>query len=628
MMERTSSTSEPYAHAGCHSVPAGQPLEHVCRCQAHWLTGQLKAPMVRWFELKQLLTTGVQVLISTTMGKQLDARNLEGLFEDELPPQHRYVGGEDGALWFDYVSDVGDGFKPTYQVAHLLARPSVTLKMAGADGSPVSLPRGRFLLMGGDQVYPLASRDAYKKRLLGPYQLAWDQVMGARWQPGQGPRAEVEVYAIPGNHDWYDGLVSFRRLFCQDPKLMRRFVGDWKAEQGRSYFVIQLPSRWWIWAVDVQLESDIDEVQLRYFKERAQQLQPGDQVLLLTAEPEWVLTSAEHPAQDTREGESWGQESNLLLLRRFVTQRQATVRVTVAGDLHHYRRHSLGETPEQAEHLIIAGGGGAFLHPTHGIRGDSTEAQLPYLARAFALKASFPSEEDSRRLTWGLWKFPFQNLGLMTFLGVWGVGICWGLPMPVQPEPMTPLAFLLAAPGPFFAATSWLSMLLTLAPVLAFTGLNFRQRRTQPLYVVFSMLCGLLLVSVPLGLHVGLTELVARVLGPAQLTDFWLGLLRLIFFSVSSGVGMAGGLALYLGVSLNLFRAHSNEAFSALAGEHYKSFLRFHLTPDGTLEIFPLGVTRVHPHPCEADVHLIEPPIRVPRGENTAQSGVSAGSKP
>src|SRR5262245_65588583 len=49
----------------------------------------------------------------------------------------------------------------------------------------------------------------------------------------------------------------------------------------------------------------------------------------------------------------------------------------------------------------------------------------------------------------------------------------------------------------------------------------------------------------------------------------------------------------YLFVSLNLFGRHSNEAFSSLACEDYKNFLRLKIERGGKLTIFPIGVRRV-----------------------------------
>ena len=72
------------------------------------------------------------------------------------------------------------------------------------------MPRGRLLIFGGDLVYPTPHADNYDARLVGPYRVASQFYDGER----------EEMVAIPGNHDWYDSLVAFRRkslvlpLFC------------------------------------------------------------------------------------------------------------------------------------------------------------------------------------------------------------------------------------------------------------------------------------------------------------------------------------------------------------------------------------------------------------------------------
>ena len=107
--------------------------------------------------------------------------------------------------------------------------------------------------MGGDQVYPTASYDEYSNRLLKPYEAALPHV----------PALEApDLYAIPGNHDWYDGLSNFSRIFCQ-----KKWIGGWKTRQRRSYFAVKLPHNWWLWGIDIQLEGYIDEPQLNYFYE-------------------------------------------------------------------------------------------------------------------------------------------------------------------------------------------------------------------------------------------------------------------------------------------------------------------------------------------------------------------------
>ena len=52
-------------------------------------------------------------------------------------------------------------------------------------------------------------------------------------------------------------------------------------------------------------------------------------------------------------------------------------------------------------------------------------------------------------------------------------------------------------------------------------------------------------------------------------------------------------MGLYLLVSLNVFKRHSNEAFSSLRVEDWKNFLRMKIDPHGGLTIYPIGIRRV-----------------------------------
>jgi hypothetical protein len=182
---------------------------------------------VGWFDVRQLLATGAKVFAPTIVGSMSGRREIMAALDPH--PDGRMLLDHDCAghdvLWLDYVADTGDGWDTTYSVAYLVGRDAVYLLEngeptpqpisacgteeagVGPDGAPaIRLPRGSILILGGDQVYPTASAEAYKGRLQDPFQcarLADDRV------------AERHVYAIPGNHDWYDGLTAFIRLFCQ-----------------------------------------------------------------------------------------------------------------------------------------------------------------------------------------------------------------------------------------------------------------------------------------------------------------------------------------------------------------------------------------------------------------------------
>ena len=278
---------------------------------------------VRWLSPPQLAGTGVQVFLADRLGAYLDKREMQGAFS----PESFESGGRDG-IWFDYVADTGDGFNATYAIARQLALD--TIKAGGE-----SLPRGQVLIMGGDQVYPTPSPAAYDERLKGPYRAALPPV------PEGSPEAEEDpavpsgqpaprLYALPGNHDWYDGLTAFFRVFAGPESA----VGAWRTLQKRSYFALHLAEDWWLFAVDAQFGAHIDEPQLEYFHSIIR-TEVGDnaRIILCTPEPGWVQSKHKPGAYDaidyflrkviSPEGQQIWRRHNGHELRRQVVDRSA-----------------------------------------------------------------------------------------------------------------------------------------------------------------------------------------------------------------------------------------------------------------------------------------------------------------
>jgi hypothetical protein len=75
------------------------------------------------------------------------------------------------------------------------------------------------------------------------------------------PSIRRPVLAIPGNHDWYDGLVLFLAFFCKEKPW---HLGEWRSYQRRSYFAIRITESWWLWATDIQLADDMDQPQAEF----------------------------------------------------------------------------------------------------------------------------------------------------------------------------------------------------------------------------------------------------------------------------------------------------------------------------------------------------------------------------
>lgn len=75
-------------------------------------------------------------------------------------------------------------------------------------------------------------------------------------------------------------------------------------------------------------------------------------------------------------------------------------KLRIAGDLHHYMRHSYvpSDGPVYVQHLLVNGCGGAFLHPTHVFSNFKK-----FDGTTYESKAAYPSFEDSSRVNvWNL----------------------------------------------------------------------------------------------------------------------------------------------------------------------------------------------------------------------------------
>src|SRR4051812_25669285 len=129
-----------------------------------------QSKMVAWYDPLQLLRTGLDVAASTLFGRHADFRLIESLSSPALGIEDYTESGTRDDIWFDYVADTGDGWNSTYAIAYSLAQPHLLLKAPNGDAHRTE--RGAILIFGGDQVYPIASRAAYKERLVGPYATA------------------------------------------------------------------------------------------------------------------------------------------------------------------------------------------------------------------------------------------------------------------------------------------------------------------------------------------------------------------------------------------------------------------------------------------------------------------------
>ena len=550
--------------------------------------GFVRRPMVRWLDPHQLIDTAVRVLVSGIFSSYADNRELQALEPAEVPDRS---GG--AHLWLDYVADVGDGWNSTYTVARLLATEELKLDW---DGETHSTERGRILVMGGDQVYPVPKAAEYENRMLGPYRAALPYV------PGEAP----ELFAIPGSHDWYDGLVNFTSIFCR-----HRWIGGWRTRQRRSYFALKLPHGWWLWGIDIQFGAYIDEAQRQYFADVAvNQVKPGDRIILCMAkEVESGRTQAEvHSDRDVE-----------YLEREIIQPSGAHLLLYLKSGKHYYSRY---EEEDGFRQHITSGGGGAFLHPTHNLPERMNLPDLPGAegASPYRRAGTYPSPAESKRLRKRIWLLPVYNLPLAAVFGTVQVLLAFMLGLHLGDHHVSlglddlrhalwesPTSFLLS-----------LLMIVSLAGMVRFAHDASGVRR---------FLLGMVHSTLQLAGVAGVMIAASWLSSAFGFRGVWSLVAFLGLVGVVGGIGGIVGMSGYLWAT-NCLGLHGTEGYAALHHQDFKHFLRLHIEADGALTVYPIAVDRVArkwtlcpdapahapwfaPDGSEPEPHLIEKPIRV-----------------
>lgn len=535
---------------------------------------------VEWYDPKQLANTGIKAVISSIFGNFNDKREIQAaLYQSEVIQGHDY--SDKNEIWIDYIADLGDGFDATYTMAKLLASDELMV-------SDQIVKRGDILIMGGDQVYPTASRDEYQNRLKGPYKKALPYQQNDEKPP--------HLFAIPGNHDWYDGLANFIKIFCQ-----KRSIGNWRTKQTRSYFALKLPYNVWLFGIDVQLNSDVDFNQIQYFRKIIDsEVKPDSKIILCTAEPTWVYSTS---------GKS-DANKNLEFFEKQIIGDSASSKlkqiITIAGDFHHYARYE----NESRGMKFTAGGGGAFMHPTQNLPKSIGNIHGGDLK----LKKTYPESAESKGLIFQNFKFPITNYRMGILLGIIYGLIGWMLYLnKFSPSP----DFLEVLTIPFYKPAILVLMVLIIVGLGTFADSKPYNPRFKSsfMYSIGGYKHGVLQALLVLA-----SFYFVHRLSPICDCNELIYMLFIFLGCVLCGF-IAGGFlfGLYL-ITANLFLGnHDNEAYSALKWTGYKNFLRLHLTSE-QLTIYPIGVKKVAHWKTQgetfvtdrnAEFELIESPIQI-----------------
>ncbi|KAI7737500.1 hypothetical protein M8C21_020985 [Ambrosia artemisiifolia] len=572
--------------------------------------------MVPWYSgtSADLFKTVFDLLVSVTvfMGR-FDMRMMQaamsGVHEGAKAEDFLYDHfSEKSDFWFDFMADTGDGGNSSYSVARLLAQPSLDVKNKD---SSIKLPRGDLLLIGGDLAYPNPSTDTYEKRFFYPFEEALRPPSWYKKDHIAVNKPELPVgvsdlkqydgpqcFVIPGNHDWFDGLQTFMRYICQ-----KSWLGGWLMPQKKSYFALQLPKGWWVFGLDLALYSDIDSYQFKFFSELIHdKVKENDPVIVMTHAPNWIL--------DYYWNEATGKNVTHLIRDHL----KGRCKLRIAGDLHHYMRHSYvqSEKPAMVQHLLVNGCGGAFLHPTH-VFGNLIEAH----DATYETKSTYPSVEDSRGIALGNilkfrkenWQFDFIG-GSIYFILTFSMFPLCKLDHILQDDTFSGII-------KNFFGTVWDAFLYMVGYHSLYnwyrtvegehfpdaTGLWVHvEQWTFGLYPA----CIKYLMSafdVPEVMAVTRTNICKN--GMVSLSRggaviYYVSVF--LYFWVLSTPAVSLIFGSYLYICINWLHLHFDEAFSSLRIANFKSFTRFHIMEDGNLEVFTLAVDKV-PKEWKRDSH-------------------------
>jgi hypothetical protein len=266
---------------------------------------------------------------------------------------------------FLLMGDTGEGDASQYALVPPL--------LAQAEGTA-------FLFLCSDVLYPIGDVNDYAGKYYRPY----------RGYPGP-------IYAIPGNHDWYDGLSAFMHHFCgrTDAPPLPTLDED-VAATGQPRWRVRLRRALWRGPADPR-EDELEVMRgLRGQVGQAQPVrQPGGHFVLDTkhlrlvcldtgilgdidaAQGEWLVrVSADTRPKMLLTGRPLvvdgtvkpcpiaGAPSGFGSVLDVVHHAPFGYVASVGGDIHNYQRYPVRVGQRVVQH-IVSGGGGAFMHATH-----------------------------------------------------------------------------------------------------------------------------------------------------------------------------------------------------------------------------------------------------------------------
>lgn len=616
---------------------------------------------VAWYHPLVLLRSAREMVATGDFIRNFDRREL---FVKDFKVIDQTEGYKGGDFWWDFMSDSGDGGNASYTVARAMQSPELSVGIGpGVEVDVLTqLPASNLLVLGGDLAYPGASNEEYQYRFIEMWEAARPSVNSDVHADNK-----LHVVSIPQNHDWFDNISSFNR----------HFIGDYSnhfmqahTPQNRSYFATRLPHDWWILGLDFALVGDLDRTQYETFlnliaesgDNAEKKIHTGHNVILLYPEPYWT-----RPLGD---GAGEGYPRRYQRLEAALLNAGIKIRMRLAGDLHHYVRESAdsGAQLDYEDMLITCGSGGAFLHPTHAKRVtaskvldriDDDDAMTPDIRervcvglqtgketqnqRQYSHQKSYPHRDKSKSLSWwnlvALFK-PTSIFGLFAdeakgnlFKRLWQRvtelkrGLLGGnLMFPIL---LGALYLLAVYCNSFVFSTAFTNDGFIRASEIGdkslpcFLYLWFKALFFSPLaflvHLVLLGLCGsIALEDGKWAFCKSALYGVVHILAAATL--FWMGshmglnpYIKGIWI-FASGIVVGGVLFGAYFALVAHFGGLTNNAFSAIAHQGYKGFLRFRIDSKGTLHGYMVGTDKV-PQRWVPNVHKDNRPLWVERAD-------------
>jgi|GEM_PF-890800 len=571
--------------------------------------------MTRWLSPKDL---ALSLFYSKTTSDDRDGQPVRNDFVDY---------SEERELWFDYAADMGDAFDPMMAVMWTAGRDELHVGSSRADvrkaataewrwpvpaepepdddtpdGERAKLPRGRLLVLGGDEVYPYANRRTYDRQFRLPMRHAL--------QPGGDPAPDL--FAIPGNHDWYGGLKHWRkRLVLGESANSSGTFEGWNVKQRASWFATKLPHGWWMWGIDTYLDGSINSLQRQFFTVMSGHLRTGDQVIICLPRPAWRLRESK-PEQ-------------LVVLDKFIGQlidpTGAEARVFLSGDAHVFASYTRRPSRNGVlEHHVTSGGAGAFLHPTHNLASIVPQTTMPHTdgieEEPFIDGVFWPPERDTHEVIAGgvfrqLWDR--QSPGVLAVIAAIHVLYSWlaGIEIRARSERsgdwpsgargVAELSKELGSVGwSLISNPSSMVSLLMLGVIVVIARFAARANTNETAIKRFARRAGtghgFRHAAVFFGIA-WLSHWVGRLAGLAPIDawpDRWSGWMTTTIVG-ALGAASAGMVLLmrYVARINRHHRVHDNEAFSFRHLQDGKHFLRCHIDETGELTLRLLGLERV-----------------------------------